>query len=670
MRIEKYAVIGGGNMGAGIAQKIATEGFPVVLVDLDDGKVAAGMERIRATLAEGVARRLFTDDAARAIGGRVAGTADWSALADADLVIEAVFEDLAVKRDVFRRLGQTCDRAILATNTSSFYVRDLAAAARKPERVVGLHYFYHPAKNRLVEVIGHDGVDREILSAAWSAQEAIGKTPIGSADRPGFVVNRFFVPWLNEAVRIHAEGLAGIPTIDAAAKAFFQIGMGPFELMNVTGVPIAFHAATTLGRELGPFYAPAPALEAQATSGRPWDLAGEADAALFDAVSARLCGVVLFVAASLVEEGVGTIEDVDIGARVGLRWTMGPFQLVNQLGTREAAGRAASAVEPFSLRLPALLSGAPASGLPIHLVASGRRGKLASIAIQRPDAMNALNPEVVAQLERAVADAPAGEAVVIGGSGKAFVAGADIKFFVDCLSRGRFDEILAFTRRGAELLARLSGGTRPFVARVHGLSLGGGSELALACDGIAATPKASFGFPETGLGIYPGLGGIPRLARRIGTPLAKYFVYSGLPIDAATALALGLVDDVAPFDALDACCEALAARGASVERRAPAAPRAGGWDAVWDFFARHTMTAILDGSAESADPRVAAAVKRMKFKSRHALLLSERLFDEGQGGPLLAALELDLRYLEEAFAHPDAMEGLSALLENRRPSFR
>jgi hypothetical protein len=122
-------------------------------------------------------------------------------------------------------------------------VQDLAEETPGPARVVGLHFFFHPAKNRLVEVIGPQQADAEVLKAAWRFMEKIGKTPIRSADSPGFIVNRFFVPWLNEAARLLEEGVASAALIDRVAKEAFQIGMGPFELMNVTGVPIAYHAA-------------------------------------------------------------------------------------------------------------------------------------------------------------------------------------------------------------------------------------------------------------------------------------------------------------------------------------------------------------------------------------------------------------------------------------------
>jgi enoyl-CoA hydratase/3-hydroxyacyl-CoA dehydrogenase len=194
--LERLAVVGAGNMGSGIAQKMATEGFSVILVDLDDEKVARGMSIIERTLKDGVERRIFTAAQASAIRQRVTGTSRFEDLAAVDLVVEAVFEDLEIKKSVFRRLDSVCrPDAILATNTSSFAVTELAGATTRPQRVVGLHYFYHPAKNRLVEVVSGQATDPATHRRAWRLQEALGKTPIASSDSYGFIVNRFFLPW-------------------------------------------------------------------------------------------------------------------------------------------------------------------------------------------------------------------------------------------------------------------------------------------------------------------------------------------------------------------------------------------------------------------------------------------------------------------------------------------
>ena len=191
-----------------------------------------------------------------------------------------------------------------------------------------------------MEVDFQDSWQRAELTAvkrAWLLQERMGKTPIHSADQPGFVVNRYFVPWLNEAVRLLEDGVADVPTVEAACKRAFGVDMGPFELMNVTGIPIALHAATTLGEAFGPFYAPSPRLRAQVATGSSWPLEGEPDASLFDEVADRMWAVVFMVASALVDQEVGSVEDVDIGARVGLRWPRGPFESMNRLGVDKAA---------------------------------------------------------------------------------------------------------------------------------------------------------------------------------------------------------------------------------------------------------------------------------------------------------------------------------------------
>ncbi len=674
-RLNTFAVVGAGNMGSGIAQKIATEGFPVLLLDLDQEKVDRGIGIVRRMLDEGVERKVFRPEQAEAILGRIRGTTDWNDLAEADLVVEAVFEDLDVKRDVFRRLGEVCrPEALLATNTSSFRVADVAAAAAHPERVLGLHYFYHPAKNRLVEVVGHAGTDPAAVEAGWASQEAIAKTPIASADAPGFVVNRYFVPWVNEAVRILDDGVADVATIEWAAKQAFGVGMGPFQLMNVTGVPISLHAATTLGRELHPFYAPAQGLVEQVEGGKgDWDLSGEVDESRYQAVADRMMGVVFYVAAALVSEGVGTVEDVDIGARVGLRWPKGPFQLINERGVPEAAELARRVVEPWGLEVPNLIANPGDRHIRIRLVRFEERGDLAYVRFQRPDALNALNVRVGVQLTNAIERARVSgkKGLVLAATGKAFVAGADIKFFVDNLEKGAFEPIYHFARVGHDVFRSLNGKRQPSIARVQGLALGGGCELTLACDFVVVSPKATFGLPETGIGIVPGLGGTQRLPRRIGLPLAKWMVYTGEMVGAKQAVEIGLADEVVDFLDLDEACARFAERGRQPGRKAPQEPPSEEWRPLWDFFANHRVEAILNGEADTGgDPRLERAVKKMGQKSPHALLAAERLLDAGAELELEEGLDLELDALKEVFLHPDALEGMKALLERRRPEFQ
>ncbi len=690
--IRTIAVIGAGNMGSGIAQKYAAEGFRVMLLDLDEAAVERGRNRIRETLREAVERKIYREDAARAIEERVLATVDWVQLSQADLVVEAVFEDLAVKQDIFRRLGEaTRADAILGTNTSSFRVRELSAVTKHPERVVGLHYFYHPAKNRLVEVVRAPETSDDTYARAWAVQEQIGKTPIATADAPGFVVNRFFVPWINEAARLLEEGVADIPTIEQAAIETFKIALGPFQLMNITGIPIGYHAAATLARELGPFYAPSDVIKRKMEAGGEFSLAGDAVKAKFPLVAERLLAVTFYVAAQLVSEGVGTIEDVDIGARVGLRWARGPFEMMNRVGVAEAMRHSGLIETKYSLPTPVVLRDQSAASLPfpirvvklevVPMSDSGNRdisdgqSAVANITVNRPDALNALNPEVARQLsvalESAIAD-PKVKGIVLSGAGKAFIAGADLAFFVRNIGAGKFDEIAQFARDGHAILQRIESCPKPVIAKMDGLALGGGLELALACDAIVCTEKASMAFPETGIGIYPGLGGTQRPSRRIGLALTRWLVDTGQMVDAPTALRMGLVDAVVPHRDLDAAIETAIARGKASRQGAAVhalAPGVASDPTLLGMARLFAEASIEDLVAPNDDAATAKLRSRLQAKAPLALKRADALVVEGARVSLAEALELEAAGLDEIFRSADAREGMTAVMERRAAKF-
>lgn len=660
------AVIGAGTMGSGIAQKMAAEGFHVVIVDLDDEKVDRGIDSIRRTLNEGVERKIFAAEVAEATLSRITGTSDWHVLKDADLVVEAVFEDRAVKDEVFRKLETVCrDGAVLATNTSSFSVTDLAANMKHPGRVVGLHYFFHPAKNRLVEVVAGAKTDRAVLDRVWALQEQLGKIPIASADAYGFIVNRYFATWLNEAVRVAGEGIANFATIDAAAMQNFGVGMGPFLLMNVSGVQIAMHTMNTLAGAYGPFYGPAALLTEQVAAGSEWDLSGDLDQSAFEAIGERMMGAVFFSASELVDEGIGSIEDVDIGARVGLRWPVGPFEMANRIGVSKSAQMAVRVVKPWNLELPQTLAGQAEAGrgFDLRLVGAQIQDGIATLTIRRPDVMNAFNETVVSQLHAAFRAAEKDSSVrgiVIAGSGKAFVAGADIRFFIRNIDNDDILQTVEFTKSAQGLLHDIDRCDKPVVARLHGLALGGGLELALACDHIVASEKAAMAFPETGIGIYPGLGGMQRSARRVGPGLAKYLVFTGQMLSAKEAAAIGLVDRVVPPDELDAAVREALQEGVVEERAPVAVPEP--YKATAAFFERADAHTLFAGDgAGQADPILSRAVKRVARNAPIAVRLAGELIDEGIEMPLDDAIELELKHLVEIFSTRDAYEGLNSI---------
>ena len=218
--IHRVAVVGAGNMGSGIAQKSAQEEFDVQMVDRELQWVERGQSIIADFLSEAVERRIFSPAQVESIQHRITGVVGVENTAeDTDLVIEAVFEDFDVKTAVFNALDEACgDSTILASNTSSLSVNALAEATGRADRFVGLHFFYHPAKNRLVEVIPAQSSSQETIDKVVQYCKMLGKVVIVCADRPGFVVNRFFVPWLNEACLLLEEGVANAAQIDAVLR--------------------------------------------------------------------------------------------------------------------------------------------------------------------------------------------------------------------------------------------------------------------------------------------------------------------------------------------------------------------------------------------------------------------------------------------------------------------
>jgi enoyl-CoA hydratase/3-hydroxyacyl-CoA dehydrogenase len=675
-QINKIAVIGAGTMGSGIAQKIAQEGINVVIVDTKEEFVERGINNIRQTLKQAVERKILNKDQVHDILSRIIGTCDYQMVADADLVIEAVFEDKQIKFDLFEKLDKICEpKTILATNTSSYYVHEFAEKISRPDRFIGMHYFYHPAKNRLLEIIPHERTSAETIEKTVLAAKLHAKTAIVVKDAPGFAVNRFFVPFCNESVRMLEEGLANIPTIEAGAKKALGIGMGPFELMNVSGIPIAVHASTTLGNELGPFYATPALLKTQMDSGEYWDLSGDVDESKIPAVIDWYYGALLGVTATLVQEGVTSMEDTDRGAKVGLRWSRGPFEIMNAIGIEKTCQLVEAICQKYpDFKMPEILIKQRKIGKPFafNYVDLETKGDIAYITINRPEAMNALNETVVAQLAKRFEEAeknPGVKAIVFQGAGKAFVAGADIKYFVDKIKADKIDDIYKFTRGGHELLLKIENSDKLTIALLDGLSLGGGSELALACQAIVATPAGSMGFPETGIGIYPGLGGMLRMARFVGPELAKYYVFTGATISAEDAKMLGIVTRLVAPSEVAAAIKELASKEKPKKYRKPEIPAK--FNALAQMCSKENVARLFSGKPPADVPEEIAAktAKIISYKAPLALKMASEIIDEQAGKPVAEAVEIELGRLHESFSTADALEGLSSI-GRKKPEYK
>lgn len=251
MAIKKIGVLGAGSMGGGIAHLAAVKGFEVVLCDVEQRFVDGAVKRIAGFLDKSIEKQKMTVDEKEAILTRIAITTNMEDFASVDMVIEAIFEDLEIKKSAFEKLDKICGpETIFGSNTSSMSITALAAATSRPDKVVGLHFFNPPLIMRLVEVIRGYYTSDETAKLASEAAEGLGKTPVVvKKDTPGFIVNRIMMPQFLEAIRIVEEGIATPEDIDTAVKLGLNYPMGPFELMDFTGVDISVHVADYLFNE-------------------------------------------------------------------------------------------------------------------------------------------------------------------------------------------------------------------------------------------------------------------------------------------------------------------------------------------------------------------------------------------------------------------------------------
>ena len=262
-------MIGAGTMGHGIAQVAAQAGYAVRLADAVPGAAAAALERIRANLEGGVARGKLTAAARDAALARIAaGDGAEAAARGADLVIEAVPEDLGLKRDLFARLAAAAPAAVLATNTSSLSVAAIAAAAPAPGRVVGMHFFNPVHLMKLVEVVTHDGTGADTRATAVAVVRRMGKEPIVVRDAPGFASSRLGVALGLEAIRMIEDGVASPEDIDRAMTLGYNHPVGPLRLTDLVGLDVRLAIARYLERTLGPRFAPPALLERMVAEGK------------------------------------------------------------------------------------------------------------------------------------------------------------------------------------------------------------------------------------------------------------------------------------------------------------------------------------------------------------------------------------------------------------------
>ena len=250
--MEKIFVLGAGTMGAGIVQAFAQKGYEVIVRDIKDEFVERGLAGINKNLSKLVSKGKMTEEVKEDILSRISGTTDMNLAADCDLVVEAAVENMKIKKEIFAELDKICKpETILASNTSSLSITEVASATSRPEKVIGMHFFNPAPVMKLVEIIRGMATSQETFDAVKELSLAIGKEPVEVAEAPGFVVNRILIPMINEAAFIKMEGVSDIAGIDAAMKLGANHPMGPLELGDFVGLDICLAIMDVLYNETG-----------------------------------------------------------------------------------------------------------------------------------------------------------------------------------------------------------------------------------------------------------------------------------------------------------------------------------------------------------------------------------------------------------------------------------
>jgi 3-hydroxybutyryl-CoA dehydrogenase len=367
MSVSRVGVVGAGTMGSGIAQVAALGGYETLIYDVSPELAEGGAATLRQALDKGASRGRWSADEAKAASALVETTADLGGLAGCGLVIEAAPERLELKRDLFTNLAAVLGpEAVLASNTSSLRVTDIADGVPQPERVVGMHFFNPPALMKLVEIVATERSSEAALAAATKVGERLGRTPIRAKDSPGFVANRLARPYTLESLRMLGDGVADAATIDRIVRLGGGFRMGPFELLDLIGLDVNLEIARSFFRQGGEpeRWRPSPIQErlvAEGKLGRKsghgyYDHAEERDLdpelgilaptldpeklARIDGpaeeILTRLFAQIANEAAFAQEEEVASPEDMETAMRLGFNWPRGPLGLTELIG----AGRA------------------------------------------------------------------------------------------------------------------------------------------------------------------------------------------------------------------------------------------------------------------------------------------------------------------------------------------
>ena len=587
MQIKKAAVIGGGAMGGSIAHLLTSVGIECFVKDIDQKFVDKAISISKGVYDKLVSKGKIAVDKAELKQALLKGGIEYDLeyMKDVDLIIEAIPEVLKLKKQIFAELDNICpEKTILASNTSSLSLTEIAEEIQRKDRFIGLHFFNPAHVMKLVEVIYDQNTSDETLEEMMKFATAIDKVAIKCKNAPGFVVNRILIPYMNEALLALMDGSGTMEEIDEAMVEF-GMPMGPFSLWDLVGLDVAMHASVSLEEAFGS-RTPVPhilkvmvenKMFGQKTGKGFYDYSDKSNKTAntevekylkklwkenppsgLDFEPERLLAVQAREALLIAAEEVAGAHDIDTGMVYGTNFptkvAYGPLHWAEEVmgwsNVGDLAEIYATEVGPERFTLPSSIESLANGGsIFINCTYEVDQYGVALVTVENPP-MNVLSVKTVNDISncmlKAIAD-PSVRVIVLTGKGRAFVAGADIKEFQQIMTLGGAKE---YSERGQLMTNIIEGSDKPVICAINGFALGGGLELAMSCHIRIAADSAKLGLPEINLGIIPGFAGTQRLPRIVGKAKGIEMILTGTPISAQEALDIGLVNKVVPLASL------------------------------------------------------------------------------------------------------------------------
>jgi enoyl-CoA hydratase / 3-hydroxyacyl-CoA dehydrogenase len=649
---KEAAIIGSGTIGPDIGYylKSAIAGLRLFLVDVVEEPLKNAEKRINGYLQKAIDKKRMDQGQVEAVLANLVFTTDYSLIKNCDLVIEAATENLSLKRRIFKQVEEIVrDDAIITSNTSSLPADRIFSEVLLPGRTTVTHFFAPAWQNPCVEVISWEKADAAILDYLCWMFCTTGKTPLMSGNAICFILDRIFDNWCNESAYLLSHATAS--QIDTVATEF--VFAGPFFVLNLAnGNPIIVET-NTLQMEEGAHYKPASIFDSvdrwkTIKMGAKLDVPAEVAATVRD----RLLGILFSQSVDIIDRGIGTPADLNLGVQLALGFKKGVLDVMGTLGEKETfriigklqkdrpgfpgPGQAFSAYQDFNR----------------HILVDEMDG-VKIITLRRPQFLNALNDAVNEEIRATIAaDAknPKVKGFVITGFGeKAFCSGAEIGKFPTML--GNKEASIQYSRDCSTLFTYLDTMEKPVVAAVNGMALGGGFELALRCHRIVATRNAYFQFPEITLGILPGIGGciIPyrRWPKAAGTFHEMLRFGKALSVTAAkeTGMVTVVCEDYASL--IQTAIREVKALEGKIER-------------------------IADGAIEIAPivPADSPRAGKLALSPEAVSIIDSTIINGAAAATLAEALEIGYAGFGAIACTEAAREGISAFSEKRTPEFK